>query len=43
MHYNEDIVLVVALTSVTLVPITFLVIFFIVRHEASEGNTPPSP
>ena len=43
MHYNEDIFLVVALTCVTLVPITFLVIFFIGRREAREGNTPPSP
>ena len=43
MHYNEEIVLVVALTCVTLVPITFLVIyFFIGRREAREENTPPS-
>ena len=35
MHYNEDIVLVVALTRVTLVPITFLVIIF---YRATRGE-----
>ena len=43
MHYNEDTVLVVALTCVKLVPITFLVIFLIGRREAREGTRPLCP
>ena len=38
MHYNEEIVLVVALTCVTLVPITFLVIYFFYRAMRGKGG-----